>query len=149
MPTAISGTQGVDKVKDGAVGTAALAPGATTPEKSSGFPFTKEYVSPEQTITLTGALTLAHGLGVKPKVIDYHLVCKTAEAGYSVGDEVKLVGANYYTAGGSASGISVILNETNLIIRYGNAPYFLINAATGAAVQLTSANWRLVVRAWA
>lgn len=147
MATSISGTQGVDKVKDGVVGTAALAPGAATPEKSSGFPFTKSYESAEQTVSNAGQLILPHGLGGAPRLVQLLLVCKAAEAGYSIGDVVALYDG---AIGNSNDGMSVIYGTVNITVRYGavSGP-IVMNASTGLVTRLTPANWRLVVRAWA
>lgn len=150
MATSISGTQGVDKVKDGVVGTAALAAGATTPEKSSGFPFTKEYTSPEQTITSGGSVSLTHGLGEVPKLVRAELVCKTADGSHSVGDILEL-GDGYIPASILSSiGHDVRKTSTTITITYGNAAtVYLAKSGTGISEPLTNANWRLVLRAWA
>ena len=138
MPTTISDTLGVDKVKDGSV----------TPEKTSGLPFTKEYVSPEQAIAVGGALSLSHGLGEPPKFWQRYLICKVAEAGYSVGEIIDVAGTQDASV---AYGVSIVPNASTLECRYGNASsaFFALNKSTGATSNLTNANWRLIVRAWA
>ena len=115
---------------------------------ASQLPFTKEYVSPEQVITAAGSLTLAHGLGVTPKLWQRQLVCKVAEAGYSVGDVSDVSGTQ---EAGTSYGVTVTPDATNLVCRYGNTgtTFFLIHKTTGVASSLTNANWRLIVRAWA
>lgn len=115
---------------------------------ASQLPFTKEYVSPEQVITAGGALTLAHGLGVVPKLWQRQLVCKVAEAGYSVGDVADVSGTQDAAA---SYGVTVSPDATNFNCRYGNAAatFFLVHKTTGAVTNLTNANWRFVVRAWA
>lgn len=121
---------------------------------SGGSPkFDRFYESPEQTITAAGLLTLAHGLGTKRLLIQWHLVCKIAEANYAVGNEVpiniSMVGFN------NGQDMSATVDATNISVRYGNAAgsggtvFQLPNKTTGARVSLTNANWRLVVRAWA
>lgn len=125
-------------------------------DNSVGFPggisggFAKEYVSAEQAITLAGLITLTHGLGVAPKLVVVYAVCKVAEHGYSIGDVVAVpLGADTLgTAQGV--GISVRINATELRVLVGNAQFMsLIHATSGAQVTPTTANWRLVVRAWA
>lgn len=113
--------------------------------------FSKEYVSPEQTITSGGALTLAHGLGEVPKLVTAEWVFTTAEHGYSVGDVVPVATFGQSTAGADGMGMSVRKNATNLVVRIGNytAAFLLCNASTGASVLATNANGRLVMRAWA
>src|SRR5882672_10046905 len=52
--------------------------------------FSKSFASAQQTITVAGALTLAHGLGSMPFGLGLRLHCTGAEAGYSIGDEVEV-----------------------------------------------------------
>jgi len=120
----------------------------------SGFltsPFSTSYTSPEQTITSAGALTLAHGLGVMPSLIQSRLVCKTAELGYSIGDEVIIASAHDGVSSADNVGMSATLDSTNISIRYGSlvAAFAILNKTTGAGANITNANWKLVVRAWA
>lgn len=118
-------------------------PAANTPA------LTKYYDSGQQTITSAGALTLAHGLGVKPKLIQMTIVCQSAEAGYSVGDEIVITINQTGTAADRHT--SVKLDATNITVRFSStgAVFYTANASTGAAVGLTNASWKLVVRAWA
>lgn len=118
-------------------------PAANTPA------FTKSYTSPNQAITAAGALTLAHGLGVMPKLIQLRLKCLTAEGDYSVGDELP-INPNV-SSFGAAAGTVVVPDATNLNVRFGaGAPvYSTLNKTTGAAFSPTPANWALVVKAWA
>lgn len=123
--------------------------GATAPNWAT-VPFTKSFESGQQTITAGGALTLAHGLGVQPKLYLPYIKCLTAESGYSIGDEVII---NPATSGeGSLNrGISIVPDATNINIRFGsdNPPILMMNKSTGAFTGATSANWKLIIRAWA
>lgn len=111
--------------------------------------FAKEYVSAEQVITAGGALTLAHGLGVAPKMSELTLVCKIAQFGYAVGDVV-VVGFSGTDNANAAYGPTRVYTPTNIVIRQGaNSQSILINDTAGAVRSITNANWRLVVRAWA
>ncbi|MGH6879270.1 hypothetical protein [Hypericibacter sp.] len=101
------------------------------------------YDSGEQTITAAGALTLAHGLGAKPQLRDVFLRCKTAEGGYSIGDEVVWPTGELGTA---ASSPSIVIDATNISVRYGSS-MFVINKGTGASFGITVGNWRAVFRA--
>lgn len=110
--------------------------------------FTQEYNSAAQTITTGGLITLAHGLGVKPKLIQYVLKCTTAEHGYSIGDEI-FVDFNSSDAGLSRPNNPEV-NATNIIIRY-NATATVFgaqNATTGANAALTNGSWELYVNAY-
>ena len=114
--------------------------------------FTKSYTSPEQTITAAGALTLAHGLGAMPSLIQPRLICKVAEGGYSVGDELLINFTQHInTSTNYIYGVSIVPDASNLNIRYDNNGriMFTVNKTTGAAFGITNANWKLVVRAWA
>ena len=111
------------------------------------YPFLREYISPEQTITTSGLLTLTHGLGAIPKLVDLTLICKVAEAGFAIGDEVKISQA--YDGNGRHS--AILCGATTIRVRYGNSASVFATAdfTSGALAALTNANWRLIVRAWA
>ena len=112
-------------------------------------PFETEFISAEQTITSAGALTIAHGLPAAPKLIQLRLICKIADAGYAVNDEVIVD----FPAADAASnyGISIIPDATNINVRYGSQAtvFLLTHKTTGIAISAINANWRLIVRAWA
>lgn len=120
-------------------------PAANTPA------LTKYFESTQQVITAAGALTIAHGLAVKPKLIQAALVCLTAEHGYSINDEVMMNPGVSSSGATGDRGLAVVTDATNLNVRYGsNASVFtLLNKTTGANAAPTLANWRLVLRAWA
>lgn len=127
---------------------------AETAVQPAGVAFSKSFVSPEQTITAGGTVSITHGLGEAPKLIQAELICKTAEHGYAVGDRVVINPAiNPANASGSQYGHSLILNSTSIVVRYGTGgsgiSYVITNALTGAGAGLLNANWRLVVRAYA
>lgn len=107
-------------------------------------PFTKEYVSPEQTITAGGTTNLTHGLGALPKLVQVVAVCKTAEHGYSVGEEV-LIQRDAQAA--STYGVEVGRTTTTLRCVVGGSGVAASNAS-GTYTTLTNANWRFIVRAW-
>ena len=111
--------------------------------------FTKEYVSSNQTITSGGLLTLAHGLGAAPKLVQLHLVCATAEGGWAVGDVI-MVGNNNGTTSDNRH-TSAYFDATNVYVRFTttSACFTVANKGTGGAVTVTNANFRLRVRAFA
>lgn len=108
------------------------------------YPFLREYVSAEQAITSGTVTTLAHGLGVMPKQVQVTAICKTAEAGYAVGDEIPM----HNDATTSSYNYGVGRNVTNIRCICGSAGIAAVNAS-GALTPITNANWRLIVRAWA
>ncbi|MER8652319.1 hypothetical protein [Mesorhizobium sp. M0586] len=135
-----------------AKGTAAQAllmnAGATAPSWAT-VPFTKSFESAQQTYTLSGALTLAHGLGVQPKLYMVVLVCTTAQSGYSINDEV-LINPGTNQSGSGDHGLSVFPDATNINIRFGQETICIFHKTTGAIqTAITPASWKLVARAWA
>jgi len=116
--------------------------------ESGEIPFAKSFTSSEQTITSAGSLTIPHGLSASPLLIQARLICKTAEIGYSIGDEVVL--SMYGSDAVNSFGASVVIDTINIDIRYGSHAnvFLLINKTTGAVSSITLANWKLIVRAW-
>jgi len=112
--------------------------------------FTESFTSAEQTITAAGALTLAHSLSASPSLVQARLICKTAEGGYSIGDEVIINPAGNDIASAANRGIMLRPDATNMNIRYGAdaSPTAIIHNTTGGAFLITPANWKLIVRAW-
>lgn len=105
----------------------------------------KVFVSTDQTITSAVALTLAHGLTYQPLFIGAFLVCQTGELGYTAGDVVAQGLGAMQSSSVSNTGVSVVPDATNLVIRFGsNATTFsIIRKDTGAAAQATNANWKI------
>lgn len=118
-----------------------LAGVAQTPQ------FNKAYTSANQTITAAGTLTLAHGLGAMPTLIQVRLKCTSAEFGYSIGDEV------IFNSGDQNAnrGVAIVPDATNITIRYGSAAntFNVNNKTTGASAAITNASWAMIVKAWA
>lgn len=116
---------------------------------------TRYFESTQQTITPGGLLTIPHGLTIPPKQINCFLVCQTTENGYTAGDVLAVTNFAYFiTAGGTAysQGQSIKADSTNAIVRFatgggGTTVYSSINGSTGDPVNLTDANWKLLIRA--
>lgn len=106
----------------------------------------RKYSSGNQTIVAGGLLVLAHGLLVSPSFVNPYLVCQTAELGYVAGDKTP---ALVDTA--NSRGHSITIDSVNISIRFGSTSksYPIINKTTGAGNQITNANWRLLVEAFA
>ena len=105
------------------------------------------FESAEQTITNAGALTLAHELGVEPKLIQAFLICKTAEGGYTVG--YTTAWSHHQAYGISDVGVAIVPDATNLNIRYGAGSPLMLTLNSGVAFTITNANWKAIFRAWA
>ncbi len=117
------------------------------------FGLKKMFTSAQQSITANGTLTLAHGLGAVPVLIQSYLICTTADNGYAVGDIIQMCGAGQiYSNTSYVTGAWIVPDATNLNVRFGSAAgyvYAAPNKSTGAIVNLTLANWNVVFRAWA
>jgi hypothetical protein len=124
--------------------------GATAPEWAAA-PFSKSYTSANQTITNNGTLSLTHGLGGTPELVQCYYVCTTAENGYSVGDRL-LIHGTYQTDRAREDGllgVIVVPGTSTIWIRFGND--FRTGTKSGGSTATndgTPANWRLVVKAW-
>ena len=105
------------------------------------------FTSAQQTITNGGQLVIAHGLGVTPGFASTQLVCVTAEAGYSAGDIVSYpaIGIGFNT---SSYGATPTVDVTNVTLRISSAGFAIFNKSNGVPTGLTSANWRLIVKAY-
>lgn len=113
--------------------------------------FSKSFESAQQTITFgfAGLMTMAHGLGVKPRSIQLFLVNVTAELGYSVGDEVPIIASGDYAPTYSL-GSGVKYDATNVYVFFATSGVSIMpwnNANT--PTPFTAANWKLIVRAYA
>lgn len=89
-------------------------------------------------------LTVPHGLGGQPRFVTVSLRCKTAENGWAVNDEILL---NSVLVASSNNGFTVGVNNTNIkYVQKGTISTHWFSNATWDPV--TTANWRLVFRAW-
>ena len=108
------------------------------------------FTSSAQTITAAGALTIAHGLGAIPTLIQVRIKCTTGEHGYSTGDEVLVPGTQQAAGGDFDRGLSIVPDATNLNVRFGSGGNTIPvnNKTTGNGVGITTANWQIYFRAW-
>ncbi len=127
-PQGIQGIQGVagNDGADGVDGT------------SSTVALSESFESSEIAIpSSNGFVTTTHGLGSIPKLYSVCLRCKTAEAGYAVGDEVNLGIVNSYR---TSTEVSFLATST----------VTLYNKTTGVyGDTITNSNWKIVFRAFA
>lgn len=105
---------------------------------------TTAYESAEQTPTLSGNGTLAHGLGVKPKSVWPVLICKTAEHGFAVGDEVP---AEPINVSGIYCGVYLRWDATNIYYAVAARTAVAADQSTFSAFNPDPAKWNLIVRA--
>lgn len=104
------------------------------------------YFSGNQTLTLSGLLTLPHGLGVRPKNTWVEFKNLTAESNYSIGDIVSF-GIQIDQSGATNRGLSIVTDATNIVSRQGSGGWQIVNKTSGAIVGVTNANW--AIRFWA
>lgn len=122
------------------------------PTDNSTNPASTAYVnsryaeSSNLTPTLGGVVSFTHGLGAAPKMFGAILINTTTEFSYAVGSKINARSDNIGTAAGH--GIEVIPNATTIDARVGNTSIGkALDAGSGAAVTLTTANWRVIL--WA
>jgi hypothetical protein len=110
--------------------------------------FTKQYTSSNQTITAAGLLTLAHSMGVSPRLVYMEIICTVADAGYSIGDVV-MAELNNSTSVTTRQN-SLYYDATNIYFRFDpTTPFCTSNKSTGVATGLTNTSWVLKIRAFA
>ena len=111
------------------------------------FANTPTATSSELTIAATQQHTFTHGLGSMPSRVGAYLVCKTANAGWAVGDRVPIAGSG---VSGSSTGIAVGYNATDIKVIVGSngSPVRVLNRTTGAETIITNSSWRIVVEAY-
>lgn len=135
------------QIKTGADVLKPLTPAATLAAQG----FTAYFQSADQTITAAGVLTIAHGLGRIPVMMQGYIRNVTAELGYSIGDIVPVPLGG--TQNAINAGVTVTPDATNLSVRYGSqatTTIQVLNKTTGsAAVLAANANWSFFLRAWA
>ncbi|MEK7424649.1 MAG: hypothetical protein AAB131_12535 [Actinomycetota bacterium] len=104
------------------------------------------FESSEQTVpTATNTMSVAHGGTRVPDVFQVFLRCKTAELGYSVGDEVLIKD----DLGDTTRGHQLQANATNVVWRYlpGSSAAPSVRNGSNVAAVITAANWRAVFKA--
>lgn len=109
----------------------------------------EKFSSGEQTITSGGQVVIAHGLSSSPTIVNYKLICKSAELGYSVDDTVDVTPILSGITLGASRGVSSVVDESNITIRFGSSASSieLLNKSNGNLQPITNANWRLIVEA--
>lgn len=109
----------------------------------------EKFVSSNQTVpAAAGLLTVAHGLSGKPDLVQLWAEAVNTSAGYSPGDQVIVCDA--FTAGVNSLGPQIYIDDTsNVEIRMAaNFGLTVYNKTTGAAVVVTTTDWRFIVKAW-
>lgn len=92
------------------------------------------------------AIVVAHGLGAIPYSVEVVLVCAIAEHGYSVGDEVSH-SSNFGSYSGVGTNAWCVWKSATEIGWAGWSGWVIFNKTTGGPAAITSANWRIKLRA--
>mgnify|MGYP001306388882 CR=1 FL=1 len=90
-------------------------------------------------------LEFNHNFGVVPKIFQWVLICKSAENGYAVGDEI-----NVLTNSRPAANISVFANATKCVFSYTTSLEYALKGSSGEwSCSNAQTNWKLICRAFA
>lgn len=121
---------------------------AVTPAGLNGaIGFSNLFTSTAQTITTAGQLVIPHGLTKKPVLVAAYMTCVTGELGYTSGDEIAVNVAG--DVGTGSWGMSVLLDATNLTVRFGASGMIATHKTTGVGTLIANGNWTITFRAWA
>jgi hypothetical protein len=112
---------------------------------SSGSGGVSKFTSTEQTLTASSTITVSHGLSGVPDLATGHLVCKTADAGYSVGDLIEVLSIDTQSA--AEKGVLLRKSSTQVIASIGQGIEVPNNSSLGNTSSLTLSSWRLVITA--
>lgn len=119
---------------------------AVTPSGLNARDAAKSYTSPQQVMVSGGAITVAHQLGAEPEFIELIAVAKNADAGYAIGDRIRLSqGAGVPGANGTHP--ACWADETNIYIRFHSISMSYIRKDNGVATSLSYADWNLIIKA--
>lgn len=99
------------------------------------------YESPDQTNAVGASISVNHNSSIIPRIVSAVLKCVTSEQGYSVGDQINLGQVDNATNAGA------IVVTTRSIQWALNNTLGWPNKGGTARVGLTTANWKLAIRA--
>jgi hypothetical protein len=86
-----------------------------------------------------------HNMGATPAVVIWRLICKTADLGYEVGDEVDV--ASFYNSASLKPQFGSGANTTNLFLVEFSTSINVRRKDTGADDTITAGSWRAIGRA--
>ena len=109
--------------------------------------FTPSFTSTAQTYALSSVVTVAHGLGAVPSLVQVTLRNVTTDNGYVTDDEVTVYGTVSETNTAGGTGATIGIDATNITIVTG-AAFNMLHKSTAAAFSPTAANWKYIIRAW-
>jgi hypothetical protein len=103
-----------------------------------------QFITAETTLSAALLANGAHGLGIAPTVVRWILRCKSAELGYSIGDEVDAECAMTSFSGGFVPVIVGGANATNIWAVCQATLMSIPRKDTFVQTNLTAASWKLV-----
>lgn len=107
-------------------------------------PISLSFTSASLTIASATVGAVAHGLGVRPKIINVTLINTSAELGYSVGDEVLYASV----ASDAGRGLQIFLDDTTNVRWVMGSTTRILQKVTGdGAIDYTK--WKMIIRAFA
>jgi hypothetical protein len=113
---------------------------------SQGQLSVSNFVSLEYVLVSGLIVNTNHGLGVAPSQVNWVLICKTAELGFAVGDEINC--ANVYNDSTAKQNFSFGANSTNVFISAVNtSTHGVRRKDNGNDATLTAGSWRAKVYA--
>jgi hypothetical protein len=140
----------VELATDAELQTGTDATRAITPSNVlNSLGFADYFISADQTITSGGLLTIAHGLGRTPALVQVRLKCVSALLGWSNGD-VFIFNNHLSSSDANSRGHAVYFDATNVYLRFGSATaaYVVLNKGTGAQSSATNTNFNAIIQAW-
>jgi len=109
----------------------------------------KEFISTDQAIVNGGIHTIAHGLGVVPKLVQVYMRCKVAHYNHEIGDVVLANHTVLPWYGNGHFGSTIETNSTNVVMTTATSGLLVGNLATGGIAAATAANWDFFIKAFA
>lgn len=91
-------------------------------------------------------ITVAHSLGIIPQLINAYARCTSADAGFTVGQQVQIQGMT--VIGNGYYGGTVYADATNVYLQIATNGLYFLSSSGGASTVLTPANWDIRIYAW-
>lgn len=106
------------------------------------------FESADQTITFNGSLTIAHGLSSTPKATDLKASIKnvTTDANYVTDDEFPVDTFHITSSTATSQFVVLFADATNIYVRMGNVWTVPDKTTPSTRVNITAANWKLIIR---
>ncbi|MDH0337594.1 hypothetical protein [Metapseudomonas otitidis] len=109
----------------------------------------RPYESGPLAITAAGSLTLTHGLGARPTLMQAVARCRVASTGFSVGQESVIGQPVDSNQANTTRGCQLTADATNIFVQFGYNTALHLLSAGGGFFELQGTNaFDLIVRAW-